>query len=528
MLFITLKDHKENFMNDPKCRLINPAKSQVGIISKKIIQNINAKIREKTNLKQWQSTKQVLEWFKKIENKKESTFLQLDIKEYYPSISEELLEKAFAFAERQGFAFTKPQQDIIRNARRSLLYARSSPVGDHKPWQKKKSDFDVTMGAPDGAEICELVGLYILDEIRKKFPELNFGLYRDDGLAAHKKMAGRRLEKTKQKLEKMFEKEFGLEITIEMNLSQVDFLDVTLILTTQDFKPYKKPNDTPLYVNTQSNHPPTVLSQIPEGINARLSTISSKEEHFDNAKQIYQKALKESGHTHELQYKPPEERQCRRRNKREITYFNPPFNQGISTNIGRQFLALVKTHFPKNHILHTVCNRSTIKISYSCTKNLKAIIQTHNQKILSKQKPPPAEVKTCNCQRRRKDQCPLRGSCLQENVIYEATTAENPPKMYIGSTENFKKRYTSHTHSFRHESHMNSTTLSHHIWKQNLGTEPELTWDIIDRAPPYKKGNRDCCLCLTEKLHIMYQVNNPAYLNKWKELAQKCRHRVKF
>ena len=58
------------------------------------------------------------------------------------------------------------------------------------------------MGAPDGAEICELVGLYILDEIRKKFPELNFGLYRDDGLAAHKKMAGRRLEKNQAKTRK--------------------------------------------------------------------------------------------------------------------------------------------------------------------------------------------------------------------------------------------------------------------------------------------------------------------------------------
>ena len=28
--FITLKDHKENFENNPKCRLINPAKSQIG------------------------------------------------------------------------------------------------------------------------------------------------------------------------------------------------------------------------------------------------------------------------------------------------------------------------------------------------------------------------------------------------------------------------------------------------------------------------------------------------------------------
>ena len=26
--FITLKDHKENFINNPKCRLLNPSKSE--------------------------------------------------------------------------------------------------------------------------------------------------------------------------------------------------------------------------------------------------------------------------------------------------------------------------------------------------------------------------------------------------------------------------------------------------------------------------------------------------------------------
>ena len=32
--FITLKDHKDNFENNLPCRLINPAKSQIGRISK--------------------------------------------------------------------------------------------------------------------------------------------------------------------------------------------------------------------------------------------------------------------------------------------------------------------------------------------------------------------------------------------------------------------------------------------------------------------------------------------------------------
>ncbi|XP_068735679.1 stimulated by retinoic acid gene 6 protein-like [Montipora capricornis] len=39
--FISLKDQKENFANNPTCRLINPAKSEIGRISKQILQRIN-------------------------------------------------------------------------------------------------------------------------------------------------------------------------------------------------------------------------------------------------------------------------------------------------------------------------------------------------------------------------------------------------------------------------------------------------------------------------------------------------------
>ena len=48
--FITLKDHKENFKNKPTCRLINPAKSEMGLVSKKILEKINTSIRNTTLL----------------------------------------------------------------------------------------------------------------------------------------------------------------------------------------------------------------------------------------------------------------------------------------------------------------------------------------------------------------------------------------------------------------------------------------------------------------------------------------------
>ena len=38
--FITLKDHKPNFNNSPTCRLMNPAKSEIGKVAKQILQSI--------------------------------------------------------------------------------------------------------------------------------------------------------------------------------------------------------------------------------------------------------------------------------------------------------------------------------------------------------------------------------------------------------------------------------------------------------------------------------------------------------
>ena len=42
-------------------------------------------------------------------------------------------------------------------------------------------------GSYDGAEICELVGLFTLNHLGKTFGKENMGLYRDDGLAIIKK-----------------------------------------------------------------------------------------------------------------------------------------------------------------------------------------------------------------------------------------------------------------------------------------------------------------------------------------------------
>ena len=64
--YITIKDHKENFPNTIKCRLINPAKSEIGIISKHYLETINKNIRLKSQVNQWRNTSSVMSWFKNI------------------------------------------------------------------------------------------------------------------------------------------------------------------------------------------------------------------------------------------------------------------------------------------------------------------------------------------------------------------------------------------------------------------------------------------------------------------------------
>lgn len=49
--------------------------------------------------------------------------------------------------------------------------------------KKTNQDFDVSLGSLDSAEICDLVGLYLLSQMKSLIPQEQLGLYRDDGLA---------------------------------------------------------------------------------------------------------------------------------------------------------------------------------------------------------------------------------------------------------------------------------------------------------------------------------------------------------
>ena len=257
-------------------------------ISKVILDKINQKISKKLNLNQWKNTDTVINWFKNIENKSMYKFAIFDIKEFYPSITENLLKKALKFAEKHT-QITDQEKSIIHQARKSLLF------NNEHVWMKKEGGLsDVTMGAFDGEEVCELVGNFLLYQLSIKFNKNDIGLYRDDGLAVFKNVNGQQAEKIKKDIQKLF-KENNLSITIQCNLKIVNYLDVTFNLSNSTYQPFCKPNNEISYIHKESNHPPSIIKQIPLSIESRLSKLSSNEKIFKESTPIYQEALKKSG-----------------------------------------------------------------------------------------------------------------------------------------------------------------------------------------------------------------------------------------
>ena len=521
--FVTLKDHKENFENNPKTRLINPAKNEVGRISKVILDKINTSLKGILGVNQWKNTASVLTWFKSIRDKQSHTFVVFDVKDFYPSISESLLKEALAFA-KTHVSISKTDENTILHARKSLLFDKTHV------WIKKVGGlFDVTMGAYDGAEVCELVGTYMLSLIAQKYNKDDIGLYRDDGLAAFKNTSGPQNERIKKDFVRIFRSK-GLDITIQCNLKITNYLDVTLNLMDGTYRPYRKPDDETNYIHAESDHPPSILKQLPTAVERRISDLSANEQIFLQSKDHYQDALTKSGHKHQLKYNPSNPSNANRRKRgRKIIWFNPPFSRSVVTDVGKQFLRLLDVHFPEHDPLHKIFNRQTVKVSYGCMPNIRASINAHNKSILEdKVELTPGE---CNC--REPEECPMPGECTTPNLLYEATIKSNLPRygfrLYKGISEPpWKDRYGNHKKSFNNQKYKNETCLSKEVWRvKSLGGTTSITWRPIKQYRGYNPTTGKCALCISEKLEIL-EHRGPNLLNKRAEIVATCRHRLKY
>ena len=226
-----------------------------------------------------------------------------------------------------------------------------------------EENFDALMGCYDSAEVCELVGTYILNKLKNVTNKGNIGFYCDDGFGIFQNIPKTEIERKKKQIVKVF-KDCGLSITIKCNLKSEDFLDVTFDLLNEIYKPYRKPNNKPLYINKHSNHPPNILKQLPKSIEKRISETSSNTDVFNRSIKIYNDALHESNFKETLKFVIPapknnDENQKRKR-IRDMIWFNPPYSKNVGNGIGKTFLQLLSKHFPKDHEMHKIFNNSTL------------------------------------------------------------------------------------------------------------------------------------------------------------------------
>ena len=175
----------------------------------------------------------------------------------------------------------------------------------------------------------------------------------------------------------------------------------SILLKSKNFQ-LRKENDIPKYINVQSNHPKNIIKDIPKIINDRLSTISSNKDIFNQEENIYQEQLKEAGYIEQLKYLKSKTKKNTR--KRNIIWFNPPYNQNVDNDRGRPFLNVIDGNFPKTNKLSKIINRNLVKLSYSCTQNMERIIKGHNNEIINKNTNIDREGCSCRTQR-----CPLNG-----------------------------------------------------------------------------------------------------------------------
>ena len=208
-----------------------------------------------------------------------------DIKDFYPSIKEKLLWEAIRFA-KLYISTTNKDIEAIFHARKFLLYYND------EPWVKNgESNFDVSIGSYDGALAYALIGIFMLSLLSKYINKNRFGLHKDDGLAILKNTSSLEAEKLNKKYQKLF-KEIELDIIIQYNLKITIYLDITLNLNDGSYRPYRKPDEETSYIHINSDHPPSIIKEIPQSIEKRLSILPSSKDIFQESAIYYEKCLK--------------------------------------------------------------------------------------------------------------------------------------------------------------------------------------------------------------------------------------------
>ena len=273
-------------------RLINPAEKSVNKYS--TISTLKSE-KDKVQPVEKHIWSDVTNWFTNRPDKQKNSSASFDINSFYPSITEPLLSKAISFAKNYT-TISHKDTVIIVYCLKSFLF------GNETAWTKKNHSnmFDVTMDSFNGAEVCELIGLFLLDmQPQRQIRQKQRWTLRRRRAGTSKKHKPTTIRTGKKDITRELKKQ-GLKMSISANLKICNFLDVTLNLTDGTHYPYKKPQNETVYIDTNSNHPPTIIKRLLVAIGRWISDIFKNREHFNRAKPQYENTLKQNGHDEKL------------------------------------------------------------------------------------------------------------------------------------------------------------------------------------------------------------------------------------
>ena len=211
------------------------------------------------------------------------------------------------------------------------------------------------------------------------------------------------------------------------------------------------------------------------------------------------KPMRRSGHKSEIKYETNSHPNKRRSRKRNIIWFNPPYNEHVYTNIGREFRRLLTKNFPPTHRLNKICNNNDVKLSYSCMPNMANLISKHYKTVLKRKANSSNTTPPCNC--RVKASCPLKGKCREKCIIYKATlTSDDSTKHYLGSCETeFKARFYITARALNTNEKAMLPNFQRHSGFPNLMGKAPKSLGKLSHKPPLTNQGQGLACCVSQK-----------------------------
>ena len=156
-----------------------------------------------------------------------------------------------------------------------------------------------------------------------------------------------------------------LFIAIDTNVIETNILDVSFNIEMKKMFSYRKPNNTPHHIHSESHHPPSIAEQLLSMTNWHIGNLSCDKNEFSKSKSLYESALKNNGFNYRMKIEAPVENTTWSKN-RKVIWTNPPYCLNVKTNIG-------KVHFTKNYIFFfqifwkgCLSNKIALEYDFSC------------------------------------------------------------------------------------------------------------------------------------------------------------------